>query len=166
MLYSNSVTCSTPSAVCCFNRIGPFRQWDCVGMEKAVAEVEKGVSVRRAAEMFGVPRSTLHDRIPGKVRIGGKPDRTPYLSDEEEEELVSFLLKCADIGYAHTRKEVLAIVQRIVDQQGGRHVLSNGWWARFCDRHPQLTLGTTMPLPYARALATISHHYHPVLRYA
>ena len=45
-----------------------------------------------------------------------------YLSVEEEEELVSLLLKCAVIGYAHSRKEVFAIAQCVVERKGGQHV--------------------------------------------
>ena len=45
----------------------PYRQWGNKNMEGALLAVEEGVSVRRAAEMYGVPKSTLHDRIAGKV---------------------------------------------------------------------------------------------------
>ena len=142
----------------------PYKQWDSESMEMAVAIVERGeTSVRRAAEIYNVPRSTLHDRVSGKIRIDSKPGKKPYLSVEEEEELVSFFLKCAKIGYSHTRREALAIVQRILESKG-IHPVGDGWWKRFCDRHPQLTLRVAMPLSKARALATdhdvISRYYN------
>ena len=128
-----------------------------------MAMVEEGTSIRKAAGMFSVPRATLHDRVSGRVKMDSKPGRKPYLSIKEEEELVSFLLKCAKIGYAHTRREVLGIVQRIVESKGGHTVVTDGWWSRFCNRHPQLTLRIAMPLSYARAMATddevISRYY-------
>ena len=34
-------------------------------MEKALHAVSEGMSVREAAAKFGVPKSTLHDRISG-----------------------------------------------------------------------------------------------------
>ena len=40
-----------------------YRNWSDVNMEKAVAAVEKGKSIRRSAEKYGVPQSTLHDRV-------------------------------------------------------------------------------------------------------
>ena len=43
---------TVPPSLHCF---APFRQWDNVGMEKAVAAIEKGVSIWRAAR---VPCST------------------------------------------------------------------------------------------------------------
>ena len=80
-----------------------------------MAAVEQtGTSIREAAKMFDVPPSTLHDRVSGKVSHGKKSGPIPYLTFAEEEELISFLKKCADIGYPHTKPQVLALVQRIV----------------------------------------------------
>ena len=119
-----------------------------------MAAVERGTSLRKASIMYDVPRSTLYDRVSGRVAMDSRPGRRPYLTIEEEEELVSFLLKCAKIGYAHTRKEVLSLVRRIVESKGFDHVITDSWWRRFCERHPQLTLRAAMPLSQARAMAT------------
>ena len=77
-------------------------------MQKAIAAVEKhgdsyGVYT---SEKYGIPRSTLHDHTSGKIEHGAKLGRGAYLTSEEEEELVSFLIKCAGIGYPHTRKQI------------------------------------------------------------
>ncbi len=82
-------------------------------MELAINSVVRdGLSVRRAATEYDVPCSTLNDRISGKVLHGVSSGRSRYFSEEEEDELVRFLLRCASVGYAHSRQEVLAIVQR------------------------------------------------------
>ena len=98
-------------------------------MEKAAAAVEDGMSLRKTSEIYQVPKSTLHDRVPGKVIFGAKsgPSSYNYLSSEEEEELLNFLLKCSDIGYCHSRKQVIAIVQQIVDEKEIQAVVRNGW---------------------------------------
>ncbi len=84
----------------------------------AVCAVQRdGVSIRRAVIAYGLPKSTLYDHVSGKVSRLAKPGPKPYLSEEEEEELVNFLVKCAQIGYPHTRMQVLAIVQEIVGTQ-------------------------------------------------
>lgn len=59
---------------------------------------------------------SLHYRIMQVVVLSrlAKLGPKPYLSVAEEEELVSFLLKCATIGYPHTQ-QVIAIVQQIVN---------------------------------------------------
>ena len=60
-------------------------------MNNAVgAVVNDGISVRRAAVEYSVPRSTLGDRISGRVLPGAVSGRSRYLSPEEEEDLVSF----------------------------------------------------------------------------
>lgn len=56
--------------------------------------VEKGESVRRAAEKFNAPKSTLHDHVTIKVMFGARSGPDPYLSMEEEE-LASFLVGLA-----------------------------------------------------------------------
>ena len=60
------------------------RSWSDVSMEKAVTAVEKGESVRKSAVKYSVPRSTLHDRVSGKVQLGAQPGKKPYLSLAEE----------------------------------------------------------------------------------
>ena len=49
------------------------------------------VSVLQAAIEQNVPRSTLQDRISGKVVHGTKPGPRTYLSQDEEDNLSEFL---------------------------------------------------------------------------
>jgi len=67
--------------------------------------------VRRAVEEYRVPRSTLHDRVSGRVQHGAASGPPRYLSDEEEKELAEFLRNCAKVGYARTRLQVMALVR-------------------------------------------------------
>lgn len=77
------------------------------------------------------------------------------MTTEEEEELVSFLVRCTKIGFPHTRQQVISIVQEIVNSKPKLHdvVVTNGWWERFRQRHPHLTLRTAVSLSYVRAMA-------------
>ena len=59
--------------------------------------------------------------------------------------MVRFILGCASVGYAKTRKEILGLVQIQVD--------THGWWNSFCKRNPNLTFRTPAPLSLARATA-------------
>lgn len=120
-------------------------------MEGAIAAVHAGhagQSIRKAAMMYNVPRSTLSDRITG---IGSRPGKKPYLTIQEEKEVVLFLKKCASIGYPFTKREAIALVQRVLNGKGLERSVTDGWWARFSQRHPSLSLRTAMP---ARAMAT------------
>ena len=61
-------------------------------MEKATEAVSQGkVSVRRAALQFNVPKSTLGDRVSGRVQAGTVSGPAKYLTDTEEENLATFL---------------------------------------------------------------------------
>ena len=86
-----------------------------IAMEEVAAAVEDGMSLHKASEIYQVLKLTLYDRVMGKVIFGAKSGSSPYLTSEEEE-LLDFLLKCSDIGYCYSRKQIIAIVQRIVEE--------------------------------------------------
>ena len=70
----------------------PSKRKQCTeeNMTAALKAIEDGSSVSRASRDFGVPRSTLRDRVSGRV-VGPKP----YLDNTEEKELGSYLKHCA-----------------------------------------------------------------------
>ena len=62
------------------------------------------MGVNQAAEQFGVPKTTLKDRLPGRVEHGSKSGPAPYLNKHEEEELVEFLIRMVKIGYGKKKR--------------------------------------------------------------
>jgi len=99
-------------------RPNKYPQWSeesISGGIKAVADGKLGVN--RAADQYGVPRTTLKDKLSG--RHGSKSGPQPYLSYEEEDELVSFLFKSAEIGYPKTKDEVIGIVRKAIQKKRG-----------------------------------------------
>ena len=61
---------------------------------------------------------------------------------------------CYSIGYPFTKREAIALVQRVLNGKGLERSVTDGWWARFSQRHPSLSLRTAMSLSLARAMAT------------
>ena len=57
------------------------------------------MTIRCTAKEYGVPRSTLGDCALGCEVPGTKSGAQTYLSPENEEELVQFLMGSVDIGY-------------------------------------------------------------------
>lgn len=75
-------------------------------MERACTDVQKGLSIRRVELENGIPKSTTHDYACGNHMIGNS-GHWRYLSNE----LVKFLIGCADVGYARSRKQIIATVE-------------------------------------------------------
>ena len=122
-------------------------------MFKAYEEVKKGtLFVRMAALQYNVPKSTLSDRVSGQVLFNTHSGPTRYLTDDDEEELVSFLTGLARMGYAKTKKEVVPIMEEVIAPKGNQVHLSSGWWEGFRRRHPCLTLRTVEKLSYAQSI--------------
>ena len=68
-------------------------------MVAALEAVKLGEPILHAAWTHGVPRSTLQDRVHGKVTHGALPGPRPYLAPAEEKELSIFIVDVAKAGY-------------------------------------------------------------------
>ena len=76
--------------------------------------VSKGISVTRASKEYGVPRSTLHDRVHRNVIHGTNPDAKPYLDKTEEAELTEHIITVGQLGFGKTRKQIKSIAEKVV----------------------------------------------------
>ena len=134
-----------------------LRSWSDDSMQAAIDAVKSGrMGVNRAALEFGVPRTTLKDRIAGRVVHGTRSGPKPYLTPQEEKELADFLVSCSKMGYGKTRGEVLKIVEAIAKKKGVKvqGYISDGWWCRFRERWPQLSLRKGDPFSQVRSEMT------------
>ncbi len=94
------------------NRPAKLRCWSNESMLQAMEAVRTGkTGVNRAALEHGVPPTTLKDRLSGRVLHGTSIGPKSYLTKDEEQELVTFLINCSKMGYGKTRSEVLKIVE-------------------------------------------------------
>jgi len=120
------------------------KQWSEASMAAAIEAVKNGTAVLRAAREHGVPRTTLHDRIPGRVIHGMKPGPRPYLAATEENELSLsiFLVDTAKAGYGKSRQEVKGLVEKVARDKGvlKKSKVTDGWFKRFLERQPTLSL--------------------------
>ena len=109
-------------------RSGKYKEWSDERMKLAMqAVLEKGLSIRTAAEIYRVPKSTLGDRISGRVLPGTTSGPARYLSQREEEELVTFLCHTSNIGYGSCRKEIISLVEHYLLARGKQEKVTNGW---------------------------------------
>ena len=125
---------------------------------KAVRAVcTMGWSVRKAAKMYKVPRSTLYDNTIGRYKDGKYiGDRRQALDMETEQTLVEYLIYMADRGMPLTRKIFAAVVRGVVTK---RNLLtpfkddtpSYKWMRQFLKRHKNVALRTPDALDAARS---------------
>ena len=144
---------SSPTATTSSNRPKRLRQWENESMIKAMEAVTSGkMGANKAARTFNVPTSTLKDQIYGRVKHGTNPGPVPYLTAGEERELYDFLIQSSLMGYGKTKREVLSIVQNTLIKKGNSidNFKGEGWWIRFLERNPKLSLRTTDPLSRVR----------------
>lgn len=74
-------------------------------MASAIEAVKGGMSVLRASTLYNVPRTTLQDRVKGRVKHGIKPEPSTYLTTAEEEELASFLMEVSELATVKHKKK-------------------------------------------------------------
>ena len=138
---SDTATATPPQS----NRPSKRKQWTDEQMQGAMDDVTTGrCSANGAAKKHGVPPSTLKDRLSGRIVHGTKSGPKPYLSAAEEEELAGELISAANIGYGKTRAEVLTIVERHVELKEDVSLkaarVTHGWWQKFKERNPSVSL--------------------------
>ena len=118
------------------------KQWTNEMTEAALHSVlQDGLSGNNAADIHGVPRSTLKDRLSGQVKHGTKPGPKPYLTNELEAQLSSHLLAASQVGFSKTRRDVKCLVEAYISKERDlKGPISDRWWRRFLERNPTLSL--------------------------
>ena len=88
-------------------------------MDLALREIADGkMTYRKAAIAYGIPKSTLHDHVSGKVKAGAGVGVPKYLTNEEDE-VVRWLEGRAIVGCAKNIREVRVVVGTIVAKKLG-----------------------------------------------
>ena len=81
-------------------------------LEAAVSAVKNGeMSIRKAAEHFVIPVTTLHNKINGKHPK--KQGRPTTFSKEEESDICDILLSCMKIGVPLNKRMLMRVVRAI-----------------------------------------------------
>ena len=107
----------------------------------AAEAVHRGVGLRRAAAMYGVPKSTLHDKV--KLHTKGKRGPKPAIPDELEDPIETWIINMARIGYGQTKEQIKNKVQELVNAMKiptpwDNNRPSEKWYRLFMNRHPNL----------------------------
>ncbi|KAL5499318.1 hypothetical protein EMCRGX_G010708 [Ephydatia muelleri] len=129
-------------------------------MELALKEVRDGRMSRNAAsKAFGVPRSTLCDKLDGKTPEDRRMGPPSVLTKAEEAMLANFCTKYLKCGFPINREDLFDIVQRIIQVDGRQTPFTDGrpgyyWFQGFMRRNPALTERSAEILTGGRAAVT------------
>jgi len=93
--------------------VAPYN-WDPKDMASAVTAVNSGMSVRRAAKEYNVPKSSLSDRVTGKVKHGATWGKKPKMSSTDEKALIEAATSRAARGLGFSKGNFLEIMLYIV----------------------------------------------------
>uniref|UniRef100_A0A8D8YZN8 HTH CENPB-type domain-containing protein n=1 Tax=Cacopsylla melanoneura TaxID=428564 RepID=A0A8D8YZN8_9HEMI len=135
------------------------QQWTKNDLERAVALVKQGSSQRQASLQTKVPRRTLQ-RYMVKTRSTEVPKlgRKSTLTPDQEKELVTRILRLAEVGCALTPSVVRKCVYDFVESKQIPHNFSHvrkmagkDWLCNFRKRHPNLIIRKAQKLNPARA---------------
>ena len=104
---------------------------------------DSSISVNAAAKQYGVPLTTLRDRVDGRISIDTtRPGPPLLLAKEEEAEIVQFLHTMARYGYRYTRLELGEIATDQAVEKGKKNPRANGlttkWVDNFIGRWPSI----------------------------
>lgn len=64
-------------------------------------------AVRKAAEKYGIAKSTLSDRVTNKTDIDAKVGRKPALPEDVENKIAANIIKTAERGFGVSRRQLL-----------------------------------------------------------
>ena len=79
--------------------------------------VRDGMSVRKAAKNFHIPKSTLFEYEAGKHR-GGKIGRPTLFTDNEENILARLLIRFAEIGIPYNKNHLRTLILQLAAGKG------------------------------------------------
>ena len=126
-------------------------------MLAAVEAVRNGVTIRKAAADFNVPKSTLGDRITGRIEHGDKSGPDPIISAEDERKLAAYLIDVSKQGYRKSKEIILYMATQIAIKRGKvvkGNCLSEMWWRNFLKRNPSVSLRASQNFGLVRTFVT------------
>ena len=135
-----------------------YRPYSPSKIAAAVSMVQSGaLSKRKASLTYGIPRTTLIDKLSGKAPIGINPGKPCVLTKAEEMVLVDYTKNMASIGSPLKPNDLFVEVKKVLyadrrptpfkNNLPGKH-----WYQGFVKRHPDITLRRAMELGHQRAL--------------
>ena len=120
--------------------------------QQAMIDVrDRGMSLREAAAKWEVAKTSLHDRVSGKVEFDRRSGPSSILTKAEESRLADWLIELAQRGFGHSKDDLLDAVKKLVEADGRKTPFVNNrpgnrWYRSFIKRNPSVRLRSARPL--------------------
>lgn len=110
-------------------------------IRNAIQTVKSGVSVNKAATRWGVPRTTLMNRLKGKGSHQTGSEVLQRLSRQQEINLCGWAITETAAGNPPTQRKLCDMATKILVAKGDLRPLGRNWIDAFFRRNPELKLG-------------------------
>ena len=92
------------------------RDWTENEAKEAVNACHKGVLIWRAAEFYGIPKSTICDKLNGKMPMGQKKWPPTKLSPELEDRIEKWIIHIVKIRYGQMRLDIFDKIEELLNK--------------------------------------------------
>jgi DDE superfamily endonuclease/helix-turn-helix, Psq domain/Tc5 transposase DNA-binding domain len=107
-------------------------------ISQALQAIANGQSVQKAALQWGIPRTTIRNRIRGRESRKEAFSGLQRLSPVQEQRLTSWILTQGELGLPPTHAQIRQFVQRILAVKGDHQPLGKHWMQAFLKRNPTI----------------------------
>jgi hypothetical protein len=127
-----------------------------IGLAITAVRNNPRITIRRAAAIYHVPRSTIQRRMAGTTSKADTHHGRLNLTAAEEEAIVGYVLDLDSRGFSPRRTDVEDMANRLLEKRGPQRVGKN-WTDRFIKRRPELRTRFSRVYDYQRALQEDPH---------
>lgn len=134
--------------------------WSEEYLKQAIQLVNEGQSKKSVGRQFGIPRSTLRDRLKSGKTEKPKMGRKPVFIEEQEKILESHVLEFSKIFHGITIPQLKELAYNVAEKMKIKHNFNkiskkagDDWVASFRKRNPRISLRTPEPTSINRITA-------------
>jgi hypothetical protein len=144
-------------------RANGYRKYKREVLEAAILQLrQKPGNIRNIADAYGIPKSTLADKLTTKGPLFPDIGRRAVLSAQGEARLLKWIKYMCTAGFPVSPTQVKAAATRLhYLLTGHTHKFGKTWWSGFTKRHPEAVMKRPQRLDPARLRATSAAHINP-----
>ena len=119
-------------------------------IEYAIQAVLHGVTQREASIKWGIPRTTLRDRLNGSTTKAASKEAFQRLSNQQENHLCNWVLAQGALGLPPTHQQLKEFATRILVASDDLRPLGKRWIDGFLSRNPAIQTMRGKPIDSVR----------------